>query len=157
MKSMTDVHVRLAVPSDCVELGRLFQALWPDNLAEEHEKDLLPILNGHTIGTLPMVIFVAEATDGSLRGFLEVGLRSHADGCDPRHPVGFVEGWFIMEGFRGRGIGAQLLATAENWARSQRCEEMASDTWLDSTVSQLAHQALGFEIVDRCVHYRKGL
>jgi hypothetical protein len=87
MKSMTDAHVRLAVPSDCTELGRMFRALWPDNLPEEHEKDLPPVLNGHTIGTLPVVIFVAEAPDGSLGGFLDVGLRSHADGCDPRHQL----------------------------------------------------------------------
>jgi SAM-dependent methyltransferase len=32
---------------------------------------------------------------------------------------------------------------------------MASDTWLDSAASQHAHAALGFEVVDRCVHYRK--
>jgi aminoglycoside 6'-N-acetyltransferase I len=34
---------------------------------------------------------------------------------------------------------------------------MASDTWLDNLGSQSAHEALGFEVVDRCVHYRKRL
>jgi aminoglycoside 6'-N-acetyltransferase I len=34
---------------------------------------------------------------------------------------------------------------------------MASDTWLDALDSQQAHEALGFEVVDRCVHYRKNL
>jgi SAM-dependent methyltransferase len=32
---------------------------------------------------------------------------------------------------------------------------MASDTWVDAEESQRAHPALGFEVVDRCVHYRK--
>jgi aminoglycoside 6'-N-acetyltransferase I len=32
---------------------------------------------------------------------------------------------------------------------------MASDAWLDGLESQHAHEALGFEVVDRCVHYRK--
>jgi len=34
---------------------------------------------------------------------------------------------------------------------------MGSDTWIDHEDSQLAHRALGFEIVDRCVHFRKSL
>jgi aminoglycoside 6'-N-acetyltransferase I len=34
---------------------------------------------------------------------------------------------------------------------------MASDPWLDNVASQTAHEALGFEVVDRCVHYRKVL
>jgi aminoglycoside 6'-N-acetyltransferase I len=34
---------------------------------------------------------------------------------------------------------------------------MASDTWIDNAESQRAHQALGFEVVDRCVNYRKRL
>jgi len=38
----------------------------------------------------------------SLVGFLEVGLRSHADGCDPAQPVGYVEGWFVAPDHRGQ-------------------------------------------------------
>jgi aminoglycoside 6'-N-acetyltransferase I len=34
---------------------------------------------------------------------------------------------------------------------------MASDTWQDNVDSQRAHEALGFEVVDRCVNYRKVL
>src|SRR5688572_4077484 len=44
---------------------------------------------------------------------------------------------------------------AEEWARGQGCTELASDTWIDNEVSQRAHAALGFELVDRCVNYRK--
>jgi len=35
--------------------------------------------------------------------------------------------------------------------------EMASDTWIDRVTSQRVHEALGFEVVDRSVHYRKSL
>ena len=35
--------------------------------------------------------------------------------------------------------------------------ELASDTWIDNEKSQRAHEALGFEVVDRCVNYRKVL
>jgi len=68
-----------------------------------------------------------------------------------------VEGWFVKESLRRRGLGAQLLAAAEDWARSHGCVEMASDTWIDSSLSQRVHEVLAFEVVDRCVHYRKAL
>jgi aminoglycoside 6'-N-acetyltransferase I len=48
-------------------------------------------------------------------------------------------------------------AAVEEWARSHGCVEMASDTWIENELSQSCHEALGFAVVDRCVHYRKGL
>jgi aminoglycoside 6'-N-acetyltransferase I len=106
---------------------------------------------------MPLVIFVAEGKEGRLVGFLEVDLRSHADGCNPSRPVGYIEGWYVAEDHRHRGIGRKLLAKAEDWARSHRCVEMASDAIIDNELSQRAHEALGYEVVDRCVHYRKEL
>jgi aminoglycoside 6'-N-acetyltransferase I len=49
------------------------------------------------------------------------------------------------------------MRAAENWARQQDCREMASDALIDNDNSQRAHAALGFEVVDRCVHFRKAL
>jgi aminoglycoside 6'-N-acetyltransferase I len=154
---VAEIRVRLGVPSDGEQVSRLCEALWPEASWEEHQEEVMPILAGKPGATLPLVIFVAVTAEGDLAGFLEVGLRSHADGCDTRHAVGFVEGWFVRENFRRRGLGAQLLAAAENWARSQGCVEMASDAWIDSSLSQRVHESLKFEVVDRCVHYRKAL
>jgi hypothetical protein len=39
--------------------------------------------------TMPLIILVAEASDRILAGFLEIDLRSHADGCNPSCPVGY--------------------------------------------------------------------
>jgi aminoglycoside 6'-N-acetyltransferase I len=133
------------------------EALWPKTPAEEHARELTDILEGKPVTTLPLTILVAEASDQGLAGFLEVDLRSHADGCNPSRPVGYVEGWYVAENHRHRGIGRRLLAAAEDWARNQGCVEMASDTWVDNDVSQCVHEALGYEVVDRCVHYRKTL
>ena len=107
--------------------------------------------------TMPLAIFVAEAGDGRVMGFVEVDLRSHADGCDPAQPVGYIEGWYVAEDYRQTGVGKRLVAKAEDWARSHKCVEMASDAVIDNAISQRAHEALGYEVVDRCVHYRKRL
>jgi len=151
------IKVRQAHPSDKDELAKMRELLWPESLFEEHSKELDAVLRSGMYGTLPMAILVSQGEDGTLTGFLEVGLRSHADGCDTAQPVGFVEGWFVHEAFRKQGIGRALMRFADDWARRQGCREMASDTWIDDERSQHAHQALGFEIVDRCVHFRKPL
>ncbi len=154
---MSDICIRLAQMSDRDQLVRLCEALWPKTPAEEHAQELRQILEGKLVTTLPLIILVAEASDQTLAGFLEIDLRSHADGCNPSRPVGYIEGWYVAENHRHRGIGRKLLAAAEDWARRQGCVEMASDTWVDNEVSQRVHEALGYEVVDRCVHYRKAL
>lgn len=156
---MDYVQIRSARSSDLDQLASLLQALWPDASAEEHARELRLILGDKSalVLTMPLTIFVAEASDGRLVGFLEVNLRSHADGCNPSHAVGYIEGWYVAEDHRHRGVGRRLLAKAEDWARSHKCVEMASDALIDNDLSQRAHEALGYEVVDRCVHYRKTL
>ncbi len=154
---MEQLTIRQALLSDLSELSAMCHCLWPDTSAAEHARDLQSLLSGRPPGTLPSVVMVSEGEDGRITGFVEVSLRSHADGCDPSHLVGFIEGWYVAPPHRRVRIGTRLIATAEEWARNQGCTEMASDTWLDNLESQLAHEALGFEIVDRCVHYRKRL
>jgi aminoglycoside 6'-N-acetyltransferase I len=154
---LRELRVRPAQPSDRSELARMRTLLWHGTQLEEHLRELDAALRGVMTGTLPTVILVASDENGVLIGFLEVGLRSHADGCNPSRPVGFVEGWFVEEKFRNRGVGRELMRTAEDWARAQGCLEMASDALIDNEPSQRAHEALGFDIVDRCVHFRKEL
>jgi aminoglycoside 6'-N-acetyltransferase I len=149
--------IRPATLSDQHQLAIMRELLWPDTSVQEHQAEVASILASGDYGTLPMAILVSYDSSGALTGFIEVGLRSHADGCDITRAVGFIEGWFVLEPFRRQGIGKQLVRAAEDWARTQNCIEIASDTWIDDLRSQQAHQSLGFEVVDRCVHFRKQL
>ena len=142
---MSDICIRPAQLSDHDQLLRFREALWPTSPAEEPAREHTLILEGRPPVTMPLIILVAETSNGVLAGFLEVDLRSHADGCNPSRPVGYVEGWYVAESHRHTGIGRKLLAVAEDWARSQGCVEMASDTWVDNEVSQRVHEALGYE------------
>jgi len=154
---MAPPTIRPAQPSDLSPLAQLRAALWPASSAEEHAGELASILVGKFPGIFPLVVFVAQAGDGALLGFLEAALRSCADECDLVHPVGYVEGWYVVESARQQGIGAALLRAAEDWARRQGCKEMASDAAIDNLVSQRAHEALGFQVASRAVLYRKSL
>ncbi len=159
MVPVENVQIRPAQSSDLDQLAPMCEALWPKSSAEEHAQELRLLLGGNAalVLTMPLTILVAEASDGTLVGFLEVDLRSHADGCNPSQPVGYIEGWYVTEDHRHSGVGRKLLANAEDWARSHGCFEMASDATIDNELSQRAHEALGYEVVDRCVHYRKRL
>ena len=89
-------QIRAARLTDCERLAVLFHALWPGVSEEEHGKEVRSILDGTARLTMPIALLVAEVA-GSVVGFVEVDLRSHADGCDPAQPVGYVEGWYVTE------------------------------------------------------------
>jgi aminoglycoside 6'-N-acetyltransferase I len=155
---MANCGVRQAQSADRDQIAAMCELLWPETSMAERGEAVAAVMTSGMSGTLPGAILVSCDGDGALTGFIEVGLRSHADGCDTAVPVGFVEeGWFVYKSFRERGIGRELMRAAEQWAQMQGRVEMASDTWIDDERSQRAHEALGYEVVDRCVHFRKSV
>ena len=129
-------------------------ALWPASSRMEHADEIARFFDGRA--REPLAVLIATTGTGSAIGFAELSIRAGAEGCNTDR-VAYLEGWYVAEPFRRIGVGASLLRAAEAWARAQGCTEMASDTWIDADVSQRAHEALGFEVVDRCVNYRKAL
>ncbi|HEX2863122.1 MAG TPA: GNAT family N-acetyltransferase, partial [Deinococcales bacterium] len=105
-------------------------------------------------GGLLKAVFLAWSGSRPV-GFLELSVRPYAEGCDG--PAPFVEGWFVAEAERGRGVGRALVAAAEAWALERGFTDLASDTQLWNTASQAAHAALGFVEEERLVSYRKPL
>lgn len=101
-------------------------------------------------------VFVLERPDGSLGGYVEVGTRSYADGCESQ-PVPYIEAWYVDPDLRRSGFGRALLAAAEDWSRDRGFTEIASDAVLDNTVSHRAHEGSGYQEVGRVVQYRKAL
>lgn len=127
------------------------QALWPEGTVAEHAAEIDTFFRGGRPGEQ---VWVAEFAPGELCGFLELSIRSYAEGCEPGN-VPYVEGWWVDPSLRRCGIGGALIATVEAWAAASGYDELASDTQLDNADSLAAHLALGFEEVERAIHFRK--
>lgn len=103
--------VRRASPSDATRLAELSTALG------------YPMTPGEAVGRLAGVadhpdhgLFVAEVR-GRVEGWIQVSLPRMFE--TPRQAE--IAGLIVDETARGGGIGRQLLAAAEAWAREQGC------------------------------------
>ena len=128
--------------------------LWPDADRDDLERGARAFVEGSE--TILDAAMVAEDEESSPVGFIEITIRAFSDGCDSM-PVPHVEGWYIEESTRGRGVGRALMRAAEDWARARGFTELASDSEMDNAGAQSAHKHCGFEEVDRIVKFRKRL
>jgi aminoglycoside 6'-N-acetyltransferase I len=136
---------------DDAEWLRMRDALWPGRSEGELRAEMV-IWRANA----SCAVFVADRGGGQLGGFLELGERSVADGCDSS-PVAYIEGWYIDADLRRTGVGKRLVSAAERYASDMGFREIASDCVLDNDVSFAAHLALGYGEVDRAIHFRKTL
>ncbi len=146
-----DIHQ--ARDTDFERWQSLRRKLWAQTTEEEN----LDFFNDFLRDSEKLLIVVAESAESELAGFLEAGIRQdYVEGCDTAR-VGYIEGWFVEADFRRQNVGRRLVEFAENWAREQGCEEMASDCDLDNEVSLNAHLSLDYQEVGRSIHFKKWL
>jgi aminoglycoside 6'-N-acetyltransferase I len=146
------IEIRLLQESDLNEWLRLRRLLWDRTSEDDHREEMLDIVEDPE----NQQVIVADHDGGGLVGFLEVSIRPFVEDCYSDR-VGYLEGWFVEEGHRRKGIGSRLVAAAEEWARGNECPEMASDAEIGNDTSLEAHLALGYEETSRLVHLRKEL
>lgn len=153
------IVVRQVTSDDLTQWVALRLLLWPDQGVAGLSRDAAAYFASTNTGpgVMPEVVFVAhDENSAALLGFAEISRRLYAEGCSTS-PVGFLEGWFVVEGRRQEGIGGALVAAAERWARAAGCSELASDALADNALSATAHQALGFEEVEVIRCFRKSI
>jgi len=140
---------------DREEWGRMRSRLYA-NLDPDEFDDWFDVADQGGTHLVGVTVLVADRGGGSLCGFVEIGSRTYAEGCEST-PVAFLEGWYVDPDVRRSGVGRSLIRAAEDWALAHGYSEMASDTELGNDVSLNAHLALGYEEVERQICFRKRL
>jgi aminoglycoside 6'-N-acetyltransferase I len=152
IRNNRDIVIRRARRTDAPQWLAMRRALWPECPLREQKREIA----GFFVDTRNQPVWVAQATDGELAGFLEVSVRNYAEGAGRRN-VGYLEGWYVKPGFRKQGIGRALVKAAEDWAARRGFTHMASDTGLSNATSLEAHLAMGYREVERGIHFIKPL
>jgi len=138
--------VRPVSESDLPAWAAMRVRLWPDEDAGELARET------RTMSELdpPCVAFVAQDPCGALIGFIEVGLRSYAEG-GPAAPAAYVEGVWVEPDRRRGGVARALLDAAAQWGSAQGATWLGSDALLDNEASHAWHRAVGFDEIERLV------
>lgn len=143
--------IRAAESTDLAQLAELGALLWEEHSAGELAEEFKSILeDGETRFFL--------AWDGERAvGFAQCQLRhDYVEGTNSS-PVGYLEGIFVREEFRHRGVATGLLKACEAWAVEQNCREFASDCELSNDGSRVFHLHMGFLEANRIICFTKQL
>lgn len=143
--------IKRAQGEDAESLAELAIQMW-----ENHEPTELADEFRELVSKDDAVCFIAFA-DNRPVAFAQCQLRyDYVEGTDSS-PVGYLEGIFVLEGYRKQGIAAELLEECMRWAKEKGCSEFASDCELDNETSLKFHLAVGFEEANRIICFRKAL
>ena len=93
--------------------------------------------------------------DGQYVGFMNLSIRNdYVNGTDTS-PVVFVEALYVLPDYRAQGIGRELIAYAETYAKQKGITQLASDCFIDNHVSERFHKNCGFIEKERVICFVK--
>ena len=137
--------------SDIESLVDLAIELWPGHSWEEMAGEMSPLLAAEDAAVF------GWQEGGRWEAFAQCQLRrDYVEGCE-MSPVGYLEGIFVREPLRGKGVARALLTACQTWARVQGCREFASDCELSNEDSLRFHLAAGFREAGRIICFIKQL
>ena len=143
--------IRKAELKDIRDVACLAVRLWPEHAVEEMEAEYRTLLSD-----ADCAVYLSEQ-NGEANGFAQCQLRrDYVEGTETS-PVGYLEGVFVDEAFRNKGVAKQLLKVCENWAAEKGCTEFASDCELTNTDSLRFHLHAGFTEANRIICFVKKL
>ena len=143
--------VRKATKNDIRIIADLAVLMWDNNSVDELTDEFSDILSKDDAQ-----IFLKYEDDTPV-GFAQCQLRyDYVEGTETT-PVGYLEGIFIMEGYRNRGYAKELLNKCEMWAKDKGCKEFASDCEIDNDISFRFHKAMNFTEANRIICFTKKL
>ena len=145
------MRVREAAMEEAHLVASLAVQMWKANTVEELTVEFREYMRKES-----SIIFLAMSDEGAV-GFAQCGLRCDYVEGTAGSPVGYLEGIFIVEEYRKRGLAREMLENCQRWARQKGCIEFASDCELDNDDSRRFHLRMGFEEVNRIICFTKKL
>lgn len=145
------MNVQYATISNQEALVQLMHELWPDAPIEELRMEVKLGL-----ASKKMHYFIASS-DTKAIGFCQLSFRHDCVPGSSMSPTAYLEGIYVVESERQRGVAARLIDAAAMFATRHGCIELASDTELENESSQQFHEKIGFKEVERVVTYIKKL
>lgn len=143
--------IKKAKIEDARVVAELALLLWPHHSLEDLEEEM-----GTYICSDQAAIFMMYCENIAV-GFAQCQLRSdYVEGTESS-PVGYLEGIFIREAYRKRGLARELLKKCEEWTRQQGCSEFGSDCELTNQESLKFHLKIGFKEANRMICFTKKL
>ena len=143
--------IQKAELQDVNVLAELACRLWPHHTFEEMAADI-----AENMCRRDAAFFIA-CDDARPIGFAQCQIRHDYVEGTASSPVGYLEGLYVMERYRNRGIAQQLLHACEAWAKGKGCAEFASDCELDNARSLQFHLSVGFQEANRIICFTKKL
>ncbi len=148
---MNDVRIERCRDVDTAGWLDLRKALWPETPREVHRAEIRAQVDDPE----RFAAFVAYAASGAPLGLAEASLRfDHVNGTTTS-PVAFLEGLYVDDRERRRGLARQLVEAVLAWAHLKGCRELASDAQEGNLIGQRVHRALGFEETERVVYFKR--
>lgn len=143
--------IREATAKDAEKIASLAVQMWKSHTVEELAQEFCEYMDKES-----NIIFLAISDECTV-GFAQCGLRyDYVEGTDSS-PVGYLEGIFVVEEYRKRGLAKDMLEACQKWAKQQGCKEFASDCELDNKVSLEFHLKMGFDEANRIICFTKKL
>lgn len=146
-----EITVQKAMREDAETAAGLAVQMWKSHTVDELRQEF-----ADAIDVDRGAIFLAVA-DGQAVGFAQCGLRHDYVEGTSSSPVGYLEGVFVAEPYRKRGVAKELLMACQKWAKEQGCGEFASDCELTNDASLKFHLKMGFDEANRVICFTKRL
>lgn len=143
--------IKKAIPGDEYILAQMARKVWDNNNIKDLELEFKEIIKSDKEASFIKYIGYKPV------GFSNISLRyDYVEGTETS-PVGYIEGIYVCEEYRRKGYARKLVKKGEDWARQVGAREFASDCIFENTTSIAFHKALGFEVANKIVCFRKGL
>lgn len=139
------MSIRVATSEDALLVAELAIQMWESHTIEELTQEF-----DECISKENDIVFITMV-DGCAVGFAQCGLRrDYVEGTNSSS-MGYLEGIFIKEEYRKRGLARDMLEACQKWAKEQGCAEFASDCELDNEDSLKFHMKMGFVEANRII------